>query len=131
MTTATTQSPKNGTARKAPAKTQNKPDEQNMAALATTPEMARELRVAETAEKVTHLKHLLDMRTGLIEKRSALRWFKPGADDSYPTLILCDREGNEFKTSNASLIAKMTEQLEKLFTSKIDEISEQLLAFKF
>ena len=130
MTTATAEktTPKNGTQKKVetPAK-----KSATTAVMTTSSEMQKELTIAETLEKVNHLKMLLDRREALATKRTELRKFKFGEDESSSVLTLIDQTNNEFKTANSNLIELLTKHLEELITVKIDECTDEILNYEF
>ena len=129
MLTATKNPPsKNGAASK---QAPEKKGENSALALATSTEMQRELTIAETLEKVNHLKQLLDRREALAQKRSELRKFKFGKEESSAVLTLVDQNENQFQTSNSNLIEMLVTRLEELFSEKINEFTDEIIDFEF
>ena len=129
MTTTTAEKTlANGTQKK-PTTAPKKPT--NPAVVTATTEMQKELTIAETLEKVNHLKMLLDHREALATKRTELRKFKFGEDENSSVLTLIDQNGNEFKTANSNLIELLTKHLEALITEKINLVTDQILAYEF
>lgn len=129
MTTATAEKPPQNGARKKTEPPIKKPA--NTAVMTTTSEMQKELTIAETLEKVNHLKMLLDHREALATKRTELRKFKFGEDENSSVLTLIDQSGNEFKTANSNLIELLTKHLEELITEKIESVTDEILSYEF
>lgn len=129
MTTTTTPKTQENGAKKKVETPTKKPA--TNAVMTTTSEMQKELTIAETLEKVNHLKMLLDRREALATKRTELRKFKFGEDENSSVLTLIDQTNNEFKTANSNLIELLTKYLEELISIKIDECTDEILNYEF
>lgn len=129
MTTASAEKtlPKNGASKKDPIPPKN----QNAVTVTASTEMQREITIAETLEKVNHLKQLLDRREALATKRTELRKFKFGEDENSSVLTLIDQNENEFKTANSNLIELLMNHLEELITDKINDCTDEILSYEF
>ena len=91
-----------------------------------TPEEPRKLSLDEKIQRVEDLTLLIDRWRTLNESRRKLQTFQIGADSLSSVILLRDAAGNEFKTSNSSVIKSVIDEMKRTLDVKVREVEEQI-----
>ena len=91
-----------------------------------TPEEPRKLSLDEKIQRVEDLTLLIDRWRTLNESRRKLQTFQIGADSLSSVILLRDAAGNEFKTSNSSVITSVIDEMKRTLDVKVREVEEQI-----
>src|SRR5665647_2655740 len=91
-----------------------------------TPEELRKLSLDEKIQRVEDLTLLIDRWRTLNESRRKLQTFQIGADSLSSVILLRDAAGNEFKTSNSSVIKSVIDEMKRTLDVKVREVEEQI-----
>ena len=91
-----------------------------------TPEAPRKLSLDEKIQRVEDLTPLIDRWRTLNESRRKLQTFQFGADSLSSVILLKDAAGNEFKTSNSSVITSVIDEMKRTLDGKVKEVEEQI-----
>ena len=91
-----------------------------------TPEEPRKLSLDEKIQRVEDLTLLIDRWRTLNESRRKLQTFQIGADSLSSVILLKDAAGNEFKTSNSSVITSVIDEMKRTLDGKVKEVEEQI-----
>ena len=91
-----------------------------------TPEEPRKLSLDEKIQRVEDLTLLIDRWRTLNESRRKLQTFQIGADSLSSVILLRDAAGNEFKTSNSSVITSVIDEMKRTLDGKVKEVEEQI-----
>jgi hypothetical protein len=91
-----------------------------------TPEEPRKLSLDEKIQRVEDLTLLIDRWRTLNESRRKLQTFQIGADSLSSVIMLRDAAGNEFKTSNSSVITSVIDEMKRTLDGKVKEVEEQI-----
>jgi len=91
-----------------------------------TPEEPRKLSLDEKIQRVEDLTLLIDRWRTLNESRRKLQTFQIGADSLSSVILLKDAAGNEFKTSNSSVITSVIDEMKRILDGKVKEVEEQI-----
>jgi len=91
-----------------------------------TPEEPRKLSLDEKIQRVEDLSLLIDRWRTLNESRRKLQTFQIGADSLSSVILLRDAAGNEFKTSNSSVITSVIDEMKRTLDVKVREVEEQI-----
>ena len=89
-------------------------------------EEPRRLTLDEKIQRVEDLSMLIDRWRTLNESRRKLQTFHIGADSMSSTILLRDSAGNEFKTSNSSVITSVIDEMKRTLDGKVKEVEEQI-----
>jgi hypothetical protein len=89
-------------------------------------EEPRRLSLDEKIQKVEDLTLLIDRWRTLNESRRKLQTFQIGADSLSSVILLRDAAGNEFKTSNSSVITSVIDEMKRTLDGKVKEVEEQI-----
>jgi len=84
----------------------------------------RKLTLDEKIQKVEDLTLMIDRWRTLSESRRKLQTFQIGADSLSSVILLRDAAGNEFKTSNSSVITSVIDEMKRTLDSKVKEVEE-------
>ena len=90
------------------------------------PEEPRKLSLDEKIQRVEDLTLLIDRWRTLNESRRKLQTFQIGADSLSSVILLRDAAGNEFKTSNSSVITSVIDEMKRTLDGKVKEVEEQI-----
>lgn len=85
-------------------------------------EEIRKLTLDEKIQKVEDLTMMIDRWRLLTESRRKLQTFQIGADSLSSVILLRDAAGNEFKTSNSSVITSVIDEMKKTLDLKVREV---------
>ena len=91
-------------------------------------EEVRKPTLEEKIQKVEDLTLLIDWYRALAESRRKLQTFQIGADSMSSTILLKDAAGNEFRTSNSSVITTVIDEMKRTLDVKVREV-ETLINF--
>jgi len=91
-------------------------------------EEVRKPTLEEKIQRVEDLTLLIDRYRALAESRRKLQTFQIGADSLSSTILLRDAAGNEFRTSNSSVITTVIDEMKRTLDSKVREV-ETLINF--
>lgn len=91
-------------------------------------EEVRKPTLEEKIQKVEDLTLLIDRYRALADSRRKLQTFQIGADSLSSTILLKDAAGNEFRTSNSSVITTVIDEMKRTLDSKVREV-ETLINF--
>jgi len=91
-----------------------------------TPEEPRKLSLDEKIQRVEDLTLMIDRWRTLNESRRKLQTFQIGADSLSSVILLKDAAGNEFKTSNSSVITSVIDEMKRTLDGKVKEVEEQI-----
>ena len=91
-----------------------------------TPEEPRKLSLDEKIQRVEDLTLLIDRWRTLNESRRKLQTFQIGADSLSSVILLRDAAGNEFKTSNSSVITSVIDEMKRTLDVKVKDVEEQI-----
>jgi hypothetical protein len=97
-----------------------------MTVVKNLPEEPRKLSLDEKIQRVEDLTLLIDRWRTLNESRRKLQTFQIGADSLSSAILLRDAAGNEFKTSNSSVITSVIDEMKRTLDSKVKEVEEQI-----
>jgi hypothetical protein len=89
-------------------------------------EEPRRLSLDEKIQKVEDLTLLIDRWRTMNESRRKLQTFQIGADSLSSVILLRDAAGNEFKTSNSSVITSVIDEMKRTLDGKVKEVEEQI-----
>jgi hypothetical protein len=89
-------------------------------------EQPRKLSLDEKIQRVEDLTMLIDRWRTLNESRRKLQTFQIGADSLSSVILLRDAAGNEFKTSNSSVITSVIDEMKRTLDGKVKEVEEQI-----
>ena len=89
-------------------------------------EEPRRLTLDEKIQRVEDLSILIDRWRTLNESRRKLQTLHIGADSMSSTILLRDSAGNEFKTSNSSVISSVIDEMKRTLDGKVKEVEEQI-----
>ena len=87
-------------------------------------EEPRKLTLDEKIQKVEDLTLMIDRWRILSESRRKLQTFQIGADSLSSVILLRDAAGNEFKTSNSSVITSVIDEMKRTLETKVKEVEE-------
>jgi len=87
-------------------------------------EEPRKLSLDERIQRVEDLTLMIDRWRTLSESRRKLQTFQIGADSLSSVILLRDAAGNEFKTSNSSVITSVIDEMKRTLDSKVKEVEE-------
>ena len=90
------------------------------------PVEVRKLSLDEKIQRVEDLSLMIDRWRTLSESRRKLTTFQIGADSMSSTILMRDGAGNEFKTSNSSVISSVIDEMKRTLDQKIKEVEEQI-----
>ena len=89
-------------------------------------EEPRRLSLDEKIQRVEDLTLMIDRWRTLSESRRKLQTFQIGADSLSSVILLRDAAGNEFKTSNSSVITSVIDEMKRTLEAKVKEVEEQI-----
>jgi len=89
-------------------------------------EEVRKLTLDEKIQKVEDLTLMIERWRLLTESRRKLQTFHIGADSLSSVILLRDAAGNEFKTSNSSVITSVIDEMKKMLDLKVREVEQQI-----
>ena len=89
-------------------------------------EQPRKLSLDEKIQRVEDLTLMIDRWRTLSESRRKLQTFQIGADSLSSVILLRDAAGNEFKTSNSSVITSVIDEMKRTLEAKVREVEEQI-----
>jgi len=89
-------------------------------------EEPRKLSLDEKIQKVEDLTLMIERWRLLTESRRKLQTFQIGADSLSSVILLRDAAGNEFKTSNSSVITSVIDEMKKTLDLKVREVEQQI-----
>jgi hypothetical protein len=89
-------------------------------------EEPRKLSLDEKIQRVEDLTLMIDRWRTLSESRRKLQTFQIGADSLSSVILLRDAAGNEFKTSNSSVITSVIDEMKRTLEAKVKEVEEQI-----
>jgi hypothetical protein len=89
-------------------------------------EEPRRLTLDEKIQRVEDLTLLIERFRALAESRRKLQTFQIGADSMSSTILLRDSAGNEFKTSNSSVITTVIDSMKQILDVKVREVETQI-----
>jgi len=89
-------------------------------------EEVRKLTLDEKIQKVEDLTLMIERWRLLTESRRKLQTFHIGADSLSSVILLRDAAGNEFKTSNSSVITSVIDEMKKTLDLKVREVEQQI-----
>ena len=87
-------------------------------------EEPRKLTLDEKIQKVEDLTLMIDRWRTLSESRRKLQTFQIGADSLSSVILLRDAAGNEFNTSNSSVITSVIDEMKRTLETKVKEVEE-------
>ena len=90
-------------------------------------EAPRKLTLDERIQRVEDLSLLIDRWKTLNDSRRKLQTFQIGADSLSSVILLKDAAGNEFKTSNSSVITSVIDEMKRTLDGKVKEVEEQII----
>ena len=97
-----------------------------MTIVKNAPEEPRKLSLDEKIQRVEDLTLMIDRWRTLSESRRKLQTFQIGADSLSSVILLRDAAGNEFKTSNSSVISSVIAEMKRTLEAKVREVEEQI-----
>ena len=86
----------------------------------------RRLTLDEKIQKVEDLSLMIDRWRTLSDSRRRLQTFQIGADSLSSTILLKDGAGNEFRTSNSTVITSVIDEMKRTLDVKVREVEEQI-----
>jgi hypothetical protein len=89
-------------------------------------EEPRRLSLDEKIQRVEDLTLMIERWRTLSESRRKLQTFQIGADSLSSVILLRDAAGNEFKTSNSSVITSVIDEMKRTLEAKVREVEEQI-----
>ena len=90
------------------------------------PVEVRKLTLDEKIQKVEDLSLMIDRWRTLSDSRRKLQTFQIGADSLSSTILLKDGAGNEFRTSNSTVISSVIDEMKRTLDVKVREVEEQI-----
>jgi len=84
----------------------------------------RKLTLDEKIQKVEDLSLMIDRWRTLSDSRRKLQTFQIGADSLSSTILLKDGAGNEFRTSNSTVITSVIDEMKRTLDVKVREVEE-------
>ena len=94
-------------------------------------EEPRKLSLDEKIQRVEDLTLLIDRWRTLNESRRKLQTFQIGADSLSSVILLRDAAGNEFKTSNSSVITSVIDEMKRTLARWVKGVEEQIYGKQF
>jgi hypothetical protein len=88
------------------------------------PVEVRKLTLDEKIQKVEDLSLMIDRWRTLSDSRRRLQTFQIGADSLSSTILLKDGAGNEFRTSNSTVITSVIDEMKRTLDVKVREVEE-------
>ena len=88
------------------------------------PVEVRKLTLDEKIQKVEDLSLMIDRWRTLSDSRRKLQTFQIGADSLSSTILLKDGAGNEFRTSNSTVISSVIDEMKRTLDVKVREVEE-------
>ncbi len=88
------------------------------------PVEVRKLTLDEKIQKVEDLSLMIDRWRTLSDSRRKLQTFQIGADSLSSTILLKDGAGNEFRTSNSTVITSVIDEMKRTLDVKVKEVEE-------
>jgi hypothetical protein len=88
------------------------------------PVEVRKLTLDEKIQKVEDLSLMIDRWRTLSDSRRKLQTFQIGADTLSSTILLKDGAGNEFRTSNSTVITSVIDEMKRTLDVKVREVEE-------
>ena len=95
-----------------------------MTIVKNAPEETRKLSLDEKIQRVEDLTLMIDRWRTLSESRRKLQTFQIGADSLSSVILLRDAAGNEFKTSNSSVITSVIDEMKRTLEAKVKEVED-------
>jgi len=95
-----------------------------MTIVKNAPEEPRKLSLDEKIQRVEDLTLMIDRWRTLSESRRKLQTFQIGADSLSSVILLRDAAGNEFKTSNSSVITSVIDEMKRTLEAKVKEVED-------
>jgi len=89
-------------------------------------EAARKLTFEERIQKVEDLSMLIERWKTLNDSRRKLQTFQIGADSLSSVVALRDANGNEFKTSNSTVVTSVIDEMKRTLDIKIRDVESQI-----
>ena len=89
-------------------------------------EAPRKLTLDEKIQKVEDLTLMIDRWRTLSDSRRKLQTFQIGADSLSSTILLKDGAGNEFRTSNSTVITSVIDEMKRTLDVKVKEVEEMI-----
>jgi hypothetical protein len=86
----------------------------------------RKLTLDEKIQKVEDLSLMIDRWRALSDSRRKLQTFQIGADSLSSTILLRDGAGNEFRTSNSTVITSVIDEMKRTLDVKVKEVEEMI-----
>jgi len=86
----------------------------------------RKLTLDEKIQKVEDLSLMIDRWRTLSDSRRRLQTFQIGADSLSSTILLKDGAGNEFRTSNSTVITSVIDEMKRTLDVKVREVEEMI-----
>ena len=90
------------------------------------PVEVRKLTLDEKIQKVEDLSLMIDRWRTLSDSRRKLQTFQIGADSLSSTILLKDGAGNEFRTSNSTVITSVIDEMKRTLDVKVKEVEEMI-----
>ena len=90
------------------------------------PVEVRKLTLDEKIQKVEDLSLMIDRWRTLSDSRRKLQTFQIGADSLSSTILLKDGAGNEFRTSNSTVISSVIDEMKRTLDVKVREVEEMI-----
>jgi hypothetical protein len=90
------------------------------------PVEVRKLTLDEKIQKVEDLSLMIDRWRTLSDSRRKLQTFQIGADSLSSTILLKDGAGNEFRTSNSTVITTVIDEMKRTLDVKVREVEEMI-----
>ena len=90
------------------------------------PVEVRKLTLDEKIQKVEDLSLMIDRWRTLSDSRRKLQTFQIGADSLSSTILLKDGAGNEFRTSNSTVITSVIDEMKRTLDVKVREVEEMI-----
>ena len=84
----------------------------------------RKLTLDEKIQKVEDLFLMIDRWRTLSDSRRKLQTFQIEADSLSSTILLKDGAGNEFRTSNSTVITSVIDEMKQALDVKVHEVEE-------
>ena len=86
----------------------------------------RKLTMDEKIPKVEDLSVIIECWRTLSDSRRRLQTFQIGADSISSTILLRDAAGNEFRTSNSTVITSVIDEMKRTLDVKVREVEEMI-----
>ena len=90
------------------------------------PVEVRKLTLDVKIQKVEDLSLMIDRWRTLFDSRRKLQTFQIGADSLSSTILLKDGAGNEFRTSNSTVITSVIDEMKRTLDVKVKEVEEMI-----